>query len=307
MAGNAGDTLNVENAPDWHSLPLGNGLRGDSAELAGQAYRPACCLLCTIKSVFHAAIESTAFSNAQAKLSMIERLAVSMVPTMESVADRIVALREAKGLTQEGLAAKLDVSRGAVGNWELGKNISRKSIEALAAVFDVSVDWLLHGGDRALVFPATEPTNATIVGKTSVTGAKIPLYGQAVGGIDGEFVLNGGDRLTDVLAPPALASVEGAYAVTCSGDSMEPRYFDGEIVYVNPKRRPTKGDFVVVQIHNPNDGSPPLAYIKRLVRYSEAGLVLEQFNPSKELRFEFRQVHKVHVIVGSGDRLLEQW
>lgn len=166
--------------------------------------------------------------------------------------------------------------------------------------------WELAGPEFAQS-PTFEVPNAQIGAKITGHGVPIPLYGQAVGGVDGEFVLNEGNKLTDMIAPPALASVSGAYAVRVSGESMEPRYLDGEVVYVHPKRKPVRGDFVVAQIHNPNENSPPLAYVKRLVRWSEGGLVLSQYNPVKELKFEHKAVVSVHVIVGAGDGLVERW
>lgn len=222
-----------------------------------------------------------------------------MVP---AVSNGLKSLRENRQWTQEAVASRFGMSKSGYIKLERGeRRLADDHIAKAMEVYGVPASVVL--GDKTPV----EPVNATIVGKTSGTAARIPLYGQAVGGLDGEFVLNGGSKLADVLAPPGLASVSGAYAVTCSGDSMEPRYLDGEIVFVHPKRRPTKGDFVVAQIHNPNEGAPPLAYIKRLVRYSEAGLVLEQYNPAKEMRFDYQQVISVHVIVGSGERLLDQW
>src|SRR5437899_2555864 len=56
--------------------------------------------------------------------------------------------------------------------------------------------------------------------------AWIPIYGQAVGGKDGEFVLSG-NQVSEVLAPPSLSHVRDAYAVYVVGGSMEPRYFAG--------------------------------------------------------------------------------
>ena len=118
-------------------------------------------------------------------------------------------------------------------------------------------------------------------------------------GPTGNFILNG-NKLDDILAPPGLSPVRGAYAVTCAGESMEPRYFDGETVFVDPMRRVRRGDFVVAQIANPNEGNPPLAYIKRFVRHNDAELILEQFNPAKELRFPHDTVVSVHYIVLGG-------
>lgn len=141
----------------------------------------------------------------------------------------------------------------------------------------------------------SEKPNAIIGDKLSQSGEYIPLYGHAIGGVDGEFPLNG-NRLDHILAPPGLTVARGAYAVTCAGESMEPRYFDGETVFVDPEMRVRRGDFVVAQIANPEEGSPPLAYIKRFVRHNDKELILEQFNPAKELRFPHASVVSVHFI-----------
>lgn len=142
------------------------------------------------------------------------------------------------------------------------------------------------------------PANARLGDALPDPSTKIPVYGQAVGGIDGEFVMNG-DRLEDVFAPPILSSVAEAYAVYVAGESMEPRYFDGEIVFVNPIKRVRRGDFVVAQIQAEEHG-PRLAYVKRFVRWNAQVLVLSQYNPEKELHFAAGQVVSVHLVVMGG-------
>jgi SOS-response transcriptional repressor LexA len=238
--------------------------------------------------------------------------------TAESITARVRTLRKRAGLSMAafakavGMAGASSVQRYESPTDYAGGYLKRDLVSAFAkALIGKGNPPIVHAEVWELAGPEFQPTplepsNATIGQKLSSSTAHIPLYGQAVGGIDGEFLLNEGNRLADIVAPPALASVSGAYAVTVSGESMEPRYFDGEVVFVHPKRRPVKGDFVVAQIHNPNDG-PPLAFVKRLVRNSEAGLVLEQYNPAKELRFEHRSVVSVHVIVMGGDGMLERW
>src|SRR5262249_44100415 len=73
-------------------------------------------------------------------------------------------------------------------------------------------------------------------GQRAAAGAPawIPVYGHALGGKDGGFILSG-NRVSEVLAPPNLAHVPDAYAVYVVGESMEPRYFAGETVFVNPR------------------------------------------------------------------------
>src|SRR5215475_8364006 len=75
----------------------------------------------------------------------------------------------------------------------------------------------------------------------------IPVYGHAMGGKDGEFILSG-NEVSEVIAPPSLSHIPDAYAVYVVGDSMEPRYFAGETVFVNPRLPISRGSFVVAQI-----------------------------------------------------------
>jgi phage repressor protein C with HTH and peptisase S24 domain len=214
--------------------------------------------------------------------------------------DEIAArIREVRGAaTQDAFGKRLGVSRGAVANWERGLGIKRENLQAIAERFRVSFEWLATGKGQSAT-KATETPNALVGDKLTERGEYIPLYGHAVGGLDGEFILNG-NKLDEILAPPGLSPARGAYAVTCAGESMEPRYFDGETVFVDPVRRARRGDFVVAQIQNPNEGQPPLAYIKRFVRHNDNELILEQFNPPKELRFPHGTVVSVHFIVLGG-------
>jgi phage repressor protein C with HTH and peptisase S24 domain len=128
----------------------------------------------------------------------------------------------------------------------------------------------------------------------------IPVYGHAVGGKDGEFILNG-NQVTEILAPASLSSVSGAYAVYVVGDSMEPRYFAGEVVFVNPRLPIARGAFVVAQIAL-SDDNVPHAYVKRFVSQDAKRLRVEQFNPKKILEFPAAKVVSVHRIIMSGDK-----
>lgn len=140
--------------------------------------------------------------------------------------------------------------------------------------------------------------NALIGGKFALSERRLPVYGQAVGGIDGEFPING-SALYSVLCPPQLSEISEAYAVSISGDSMYPRYEDGEIAFVDPTRRVKKGDYVIAQIMS-DEGDPPLAYVKKFIRHNAGGLILEQFNPQKELYFAHDRVVSVHYIALAG-------
>lgn len=58
--------------------------------------------------------------------------------------EKILSLRKSRGLTQEQLAEKLNVSRQSVSKWESGQAIPElETIVALCRVFDITTDYLL--------------------------------------------------------------------------------------------------------------------------------------------------------------------
>src|SRR6266481_9968683 len=120
----------------------------------------------------------------------------------------------------------------------------------------------------------------------------IPVYGHAVGGKDGEFVLSG-NQVSEVPTPPSLSHVRDAYAVYVVGDSMEPRYFAGETVFVNPRLPISRGAFVVAQISKAQE-TEPRAYLKRFLSQDAKRLRLEQYNPKKILEFPMSAVVAIH-------------
>ena len=157
----------------------------------------------------------------------------------------------------------------------------------LATLLGVKEDDLRHpGGKRRLTLSGgvpLPPPNARPWGPLPLGGNYVPVYGQASGGKDGQFVLNG-NKITDILAPPSLAGVPDAYAVYVVGDSMDPRYLSGEVVFVNPRLPVRKGDFVVAQIQAKHEGDPPDGYVKRFVSKDTSHLNLEHNEEEAELR-----------------------
>lgn len=130
-------------------------------------------------------------------------------------------------------------------------------------------------------------------------GRMIPILGEAVGGVDGEYEFNG-SVLDYVACPPSLANVPNAYGVYVDGESMSPRYRPGETVYVHPGKPARRGDDVIVQIAAGEEGKPPHGYIKEFVGWAGDELVLRQYNPESKLKFERGKVVSVHPIVLAG-------
>lgn len=64
--------------------------------------------------------------------------------TMGSFSERLKALRNQRGLSQEALADSLGITRSRLGNYEQGiREADFETLELLADYFNVSVDYLL--------------------------------------------------------------------------------------------------------------------------------------------------------------------
>lgn len=161
----------------------------------------------------------------------------------------------------------------------------------------MGVDETLLGKPLVSAPPRTQQ-NARVVGPVALGGV-IPVYGQAMGGREGQFILNG-NRMADILAPPSLAGVRDAYAVMVTGESMEPRYHPGETVYVNPRLPIRRGDYVVAQIIGA-DHDQPEAYVKQFIGQDAHVLRLGQLNPRKTLEFPRRKAVSIHKIIMGGE------
>lgn len=126
------------------------------------------------------------------------------------------------------------------------------------------------------------------------------VLGLAECGPDGWSHMNG-EVIGMTSRPPSLAGAPQAYAVYVVGDSMEPRYHSGEIVFIHPGRPVTPGAYVLVQL-KPADGDPaPRAILKRLVRRSASKITLEQFQPAKTIEVKSTELVSMHRVVGSGE------
>lgn len=128
----------------------------------------------------------------------------------------------------------------------------------------------------------------------------IKVLGMAECGPDGWSLWNG-DTVDYVARPSNLAGAKRAYAVYAQGTSMEPKYEAGEIVFIHPDKPVTPGCYVLVQIVPKEDGSPPRAVLKRLVKRSGNKVTLRQFKPEKDFDLKADEIVSMHRAVGSGE------
>lgn len=103
-------------------------------------------------------IESITFTIPQVNLSMKDGLSGAIITGMVEIdhkaalGRRIKYLREeVLGVEQDDVARDLGVSRGAVGNWELGKGAKLENLQRMASRYHISFDWLATGAGEAPV------------------------------------------------------------------------------------------------------------------------------------------------------------
>jgi transcriptional regulator with XRE-family HTH domain len=102
----------------------------------------------------HEGNERISVINWKVKKSLNESGHRETIPPMPNIGKRIKLLRESvPGRTQADFARLLGVSRGAVGNWELGQGIKRENLVLVSQKTGASLDWLMGNNGEDDVLP----------------------------------------------------------------------------------------------------------------------------------------------------------
>lgn len=134
---------------------------------------------------------------------------------------------------------------------------------------------------------------APISARRRMAPAKVPVYGYAAGGED--RIAYADDRIIDYLdAPPFWNGTGELIYVRLPGDSMEPRYFSGEILPVRMNLPPAKGQDCLLLF---NDST---ALVKTYQGQRDGKVFARQYNIEKELMFEGASVQSMHAIWRPG-------
>lgn len=72
--------------------------------------------------------------------------------------------------------------------------------------------------------------------------------------------------------------------------NMEPRFFPGELIYVNPNLLAVPNDDVIVQLKNDD------CFIYRLISWNSEKIVCRQYNPQKDISYKPREIKAVYKI-----------
>ncbi len=208
---------------------------------------------------------------------------------MPNIGEKLTALRRRAGLSQKELAERLalygvHVSNQAVSKWE--KGLTQPNAEqflALCRALDaenVSAEFfgrrggMLRGLNDAGVRKLREYADllraSGLYAFTEEAHAErvLPLYSLAVSAGTGQFLDS--DDFESVIVGADVPDTAD-YGVRVAGNSMEPRYMDGQTVWVQYRRTLRSGE-IGIFLYDDN------AYLKQLI-IDDGGVRLHSLNP----------------------------
>lgn len=207
----------------------------------------------------------------------------------EGMKFRLKELRDAKGLTQEQMAERLEISTGLYNGLENGKRrMNADYIEAAAAIFGIRPSELIED----------PPQPIAVAGRVGA-GAQVPLTDAYAKG----------DGLYHVAAPEMLmkrGAPKGIVAVEVEGDSMAPMYQPGDVLFYT---RHAHDGIPDEDIGRPCvvEDEEGMAWVKQVKRGTEPGLFhLISLNPDAETRHNVRIKWAARVMLALPAEMVER-
>ena len=178
---------------------------------------------------------------------------------MSKLGDAIRTMRLSRGMSQQALADELGVSRSTVGMYEQGsREPNLDTIEAIADVFNVPIAALVDSSEQRQI---RLPIN--VMPMSDIQPHRVPLIGSVAAGVP----ILAEESYDLYIDAPSKAD----YALRVEGDSMEPTYLNGDVIYIRQQPDVLDGQVGVVL----TDDSATLKHIY----HKQNGLLLISDNP----------------------------
>ncbi len=222
---------------------------------------------------------------------------------ISDAARKLKELRTQTGLTMRTVADSLGWSLTRYQHYEdryKRKYIPFELARALDSLFSE------HGTEAGQVLSLAGVGGSLPISRASATPRSInpPIHLNAVGPrsdlpILGEFGEAADEFFFNETAPKEfidrpsfLKGVVNAFALYAIGESMEPRFFPGEILLVNPNRPLTHHCFVAIEF---TDGR---GIVRQFIRRAENEIIMRQLNPDKQSHLKLAEIKRTCRIVG---------
>ncbi len=172
--------------------------------------------------------------------------------------NQIKKIRESRGISQKELAIVMKTAQPTVCNWENGTRVpSHNNVLKLAEYFHVSADYIMG-------LEKDEPKKETNI------GFRIPILGRVPAGIPLEAIE---DIIGYEEIPQSWLDGNREYFATkVQGDSMYPKYIEGDIIIVRKQPTCESGQDCIVYVNGYD------ATLKKVIMLPDGGIQLTPIN-----------------------------
>ena len=179
--------------------------------------------------------------------------------------ERVEELLKRNGITAYKLSKETGVDNSTLSNWKRGLYSPKPDkLRPIADFFNVSVDYI--------TFKSDDPSPANQEKATGKRSAlRIPVLGRVPAGIPIEAIEDVLDF--EELDAQVYSSDHEYFGLQIKGDSMYPRYLDGDIVIIRRQSTCDNGDDCVVYVNGYD------ATLKSVHFVSNGGIRLQPLNP----------------------------
>ena len=171
--------------------------------------------------------------------------------------DILRTIRKQNHLTQSDVAKYLNISKQAYSNYELGRRTPDIStLRRLADFYNLPLDSLVVEDGEQMVSAGT---------------VRIPVFRSVPAGIPIEAI----EDVVDWEEIPKKLTTSGTqyFGLTVTGDSMYPKYLDGDVIIVRRQAEFESRDDCVVYVNGYN------ATLKSVVKNEDGTITLRPINP----------------------------
>ncbi len=223
---------------------------------------------------------------------------------VSEVARRLKELREQAGLTMRSVSDALGWSLTRYQHYEDRYKRKYLPFELARALEDMFVRQGVAAGavlqlaglegSQNLPQRAGAAAARPVSLNASASQRDLPVHSTFREGFDGFWFVEG-DAKEFVERPANLRGVANAFALYADGESMQPRYFAGEMLFVNPNRPITPNCFVAIEM---TDGR---GQVRQFLRRTHDGIFVRRLHPDTEQRLPASEVKRLYRITGSAE------
>lgn len=182
---------------------------------------------------------------------------------------KLKELRQEKRLTQDKLAEKLGLSRSTISMYETGgSEPDMQTLKSIANFFNVSIDYLM----------GRDVDNNVKGMKLDRNVVKVPVYGTIPAGVPIEMIEDSYIQDEEEIPVDWIKGGQTYFCLRVKGESMMPKFEDGDILILRQQPDCENGDYCAVSI-NCTECS-----FKKVIK-QQNGITLQPLNPAYEPRF----------------------